>query len=722
MTNTSMATEGIGTRSLLVSKTNEKIVVDGNLDEHAWSVSTFSGDFIENFPSDTSLASSQTEVSMIYDDENLFVAIKCYDLKPGPYNVTSLRRDFKGPENDQVVVVLDPFLDKTNGFVFGVNAYGSMKEGLVSGGGEQDTDYSWDNKWYAETSFQEGYWVVEMAIPFKTLRYKKGSENWNVNIYRLDTKQSERSSWSAIPKSFRLTSLAFTGNLTWEEPLGKPGTNLAVIPFVSTGISRDNLNGTGTAKTFEVGGDIKIGVTPSLNLDLTVNPDFSQVEVDDQVTDLSRFEIFFEEKRQFFLENADLFANFGTETIRPFFSRRIGIAYDSAIRQYVPNPILFGARLSGKINNNWRVGLMSIQGAKDSELNLPSQNYSVAVLQRKVFSRSNITALFVNKQPVQLENHDSSAVQKSFNRVLGLEYNLASVNGRWNGKLFYLQSFDSNRDQQRQSSHGSVLQYKTPYITVDWSHEYVSDSFNAEVGFIPRKAYYKINPGIQTYTYPQSSVINRHGPGISFEAFWDTSGNSIENTLTVNYEIFFQNLAQLKVEAKGYDLELLNDFDPTKSGGEKLKAGNEYRYYDVKIDFTSDKRKKFYYNLVTQNGQYFDGTRYSFSGSINYRIPPKAIFSVAYSYNKINMPDPYEDGDIWLLGPKIDLTFLRNLYYTTLVQYNNQIDNININSRLQWRFKSVSDLFIVYSDNYFSESLKSKNRAIVIKLSYWFNV
>ena len=227
----------------------------------------------------------------------------------------------------------------------------------------------------------ENQWIGEMAIPFKSIRYKSGSKEWGINFSRLDLKANEKSAWAPVPRQFPSVSLAYTGVLVWDEAPPIQKNNISLIPYVLGYADEEK-------STFKIGGDAKFSLTPSLNLDLTINPDFSQADVDQQVTNLDRFELFFPERRQFFIENADLFANFGYSTIRPFFSRRIGLG----------TPIQAGARLSGNIDNNWRVGLMNIQTQENEDIGLPQQNFSVFTLQRKVQARSNINLMLVNKE------------------------------------------------------------------------------------------------------------------------------------------------------------------------------------------------------------------------------------------------------------------------------------------------------------------------------------
>ena len=346
---------------LHIKKANSEIIIDGALDEQAWLEAEVASDFYMITPMDTSFAKVRTDVRMTYDNENLYLLVENFHAVEGPYMVESLRRDFSFGKNDNFLLFMDPFDDQTNGFSFGANAAGAQWDGIMFNGGS--VDLSWDNKWSSKVTNYDDKWVFEAKIPFKSIRYKKGITEWGINFSRLDLKTTEKSGWAPVPRQFPSASLAYTGILVWDEAPPQTGANISVIPYALGGFSKEVANGAPVEYRKEIGMDAKIGLTSSLNLDLTVNPDFSQVEVDRQVTNLDRFELFFPERRQFFLENGDLFASFGYSTIRPFFSRRIGLNA----------PIQFGARLSGKINKNWRVGAMNMQTGIVDEDELPSQ-------------------------------------------------------------------------------------------------------------------------------------------------------------------------------------------------------------------------------------------------------------------------------------------------------------------------------------------------------------
>ena len=267
-----------------------------------------------------------------------------------------------------------------------------------------------------------------------------------------------------------------------------------------------------------------------------MNPDFSQVDVDRQVTNLDRFELFYPERRQFFLENGDLFANIGYASLRPFFSRRIGLN----------SPIHYGLRLSGKLNKDWRIGLMNIESAKNAGNSLPTQNYTVANLQRKVFARSNIGMFFINKQSFGVNNTDSTGKRlfNAYNRNIGLEYNLASANNSWTGKMMFIKSFVPGR-QTKDIVNAGNLQYSVRKWTVSTQYEYVGKNYIAESGYVPRTDYFKVNPIVVRNFFPKGGKVLSHGPRFSSTVYYDTKIKPTDYEHVLTYNIVFRSQAVL---------------------------------------------------------------------------------------------------------------------------------------------------------------------------------
>ena len=712
---------------LQIKKAKGKILVDGEMNEPDWTAAEAVGQFKQYFPFDSSFAKAQTEVRMTYDDRFIYVFAVMHNLGSRKYITTSLRRDYSGGFIDVFNVILDTYRDKTNAFQFGITPYGVQREGLIANGGQSLDDLSldWDNKWYSEAKILPDRWVCELAIPFKTIRYKHGLKSWNINFYRTDSEYTERSTWAPVSRVYPILNLATLRELRWDAPLSLPGGNISIIPYAAGKSERDFESGTPAQNQLDFGGDAKIAVGPALNLDLTANPDFSQVEVDQQVTNLNRFEIYYPEKRQFFLENGDLFANFGYSNMRPFFSRRIGVTRDPSTGQNIQNRIYGGMRLSGKINNNWRIGLMTMQAAEDKSINLPSINYSVMAVQRKLFSRSNLGLIVINKQAF----NDSA-----YNRLVGLEYNLASLDNRWTGKAFYHRSFDQRK---KDSTYAASVQfaYQVPNLVFDFLGQDIGANYNPEAGYVPRTRFKRAAPEMYYSFYPKSKIINSHGPGTDIDVVWNDLYGLTDWDANLWYLIHFQNSAQFYIRIREDFGQAFFAFDPTfpadASKAVNLPARSSYHWKSVIVNYQSNARKKFAFGFSSRIGQYYNGERQNIDGSVSYRLQPHAVISMNFTYNRIRLPNPYNSADLVILGPKIDLTFSRKLFWTTYFQYNNQIKNMNINSRLQWRFKPVSDLFLVYTDNYFAETSshdqvfyigQPKLRSLVLKLTYWMNL
>lgn len=682
------------------------------MNEQAWQQTQPANHFFMVLPMDTSQATVSTEVRMTYDDQNLYVIAVCYNKIKGPYMVESLRRDFNFQKNDNFIFFIDPFDDQTNGFTFGANAAGAQWDGTLYEGGK--ADLNWDNKWVSVVKNYSDKWVFEAAIPFKSIRYKKGIKEWGINFSRNDLKTTEKSSWAPVPRQFPTASLAYTGILVWDETPPVQKNNISLIPYALSGITKDySVPGKAQSK-HNVGLDAKVSVTSSLNLDLTLHPDFSQVEVDKQVTNLSRFELFFPEKRQFFLENNDLFANFGYSTIRPFFSRRIGL----------DAPISAGARLSGKLDKNWRLGLLDMQTERVKETALPTQNFAVVSLQRKVFKRSNIGFIYVNKESVNYHpGRDSGKTNYSlYNRNAGLEYNLASSNNQWTGKALLLKSFSPNKSGSDFVQAGN-LAYNSRNWNILWQYEYVGHNYSAEAGYLPRTGYIKINPQLIRYFFPKGGSILSHGPQISSTYYFDEQMHQTDNESSLSYLVTFRNRISVTGSVTHDYVMLLQPFDPTNTGKDSLATGTKHQWNTVGFDIVSQPQKLFTYAVSLRYGGYYaGGSRFSVNTDLGYRFQPYVNISMSSSYNELALPKPWGNTPFFLIGPKIDITMTNKLFFTTYIQYNNQQNNLNLNTRFQWRYKPASDLFIVYTDNYYPSPFFVKNRALVLKFNYWWNL
>jgi hypothetical protein len=728
---------------LSVRKTTDQITIDGKLDEAVWSQADKANDFIQNFPTDSLRATSQTEVSVTFDDQFLYVAGVCQENSDKEHIMQSLKRDFNWPINENFGIYFDPYDDFTNGFTFGITPAGVQREGIITNG--RDVLADWDNKWVSAVHDAGSYWSFEFKIPFKSIRYNAQSRHWNMMFLRLDLKNNERSAWAPIPQGYR-PSLAFAGRLNFEDDLPKAGVNVSFIPFVTSGVSKNHEEGESTDYTADAGFDAKIALSSALNLDLTFNPDFSQVEVDQQVTNLNRFEIFFPERRQFFLENNDLFGTNGFRSSRPFFSRRIGIASNSVTidgeKETLSGqvPIQYGARISGKIGNDWRIGLLNMVTKETEDLAVPQQMYNMAVVERKVFSQSRIGFMMVNKRNLGIElsdtlkfayneslykesesNGETSLYLNEFNTVFGSDFNYRSTDNKWSSNVFYHRSI-SSQSGNNDFATGAFIGYSDRNIQTRFFGVAVSEDYSAETGFIRRRDAKQYGNSNNFFFYPSSERIINHGPSLDLRYVTDMSNRRTDYSVKTGYQVQLLNTSQFSVEVEHRYEILRGSFDPTRTDGEELQEGEAFSWETLNLKFNTDTRKKISFAGGTIIGGFYNGDRFNLNGQFNFRYQPYGGIGLRIDYNDIDLPAPYNSAKFWLIGPRIDFTFTKELFLTTFVQYNEQADNLNINARFQWRYKPASDLFIVYTDNYFPESLGIKNRALVMKLNYWLNI
>jgi hypothetical protein len=727
-----------------VKKSGSSITIDGDLSEEAWKTAASGTDFFMSKPIDSIPPVNQTIFHITFDDEFLFLGFICIDDGKGPV-VQSLRRDFEFGLNDNVGIYIDPFNDFTNGFYMNITPYGVQREGIIANGGSSSGDYStfWDNKWYSAVIRHDDRWVAELAIPLKSIRYNR--DTWNFNVLRNDAERNQVSSWIATPVQYLPAAFGWSGKMIWDDPLPVTGANISIIPYVAGGTFKDVENGKDPDNEFNAGFDAKIGLTPSLNLDLTVNPDFSQVEVDRQVINLTRVEFGFPERRQFFLENSDLFAQPGFPDTRPFFSRRIGLAADSSgALQRVP--VLYGMRMSGKIGKDWRLGVMNLQTQKKSSLGLPAQNYSVAVVQRQVFARSNIGFVIINKESLgldktydptrfyhkslvhqEIKGNDTTHSLNRYNRVYGLDFNIFSKDTRLRGDIYYHRSLDAFNENKNYSG-GAFLGLFTRRNDIAVGINSLGENFNAEVGFVPnlriyKKGYTNALVMYENRTFPQSRSVASFGPNVQYSAIRIYEGRVTDQNLSVGYKVQFLNTAQVNASVNYTFQQLTTDFNPTRDETfDKYAADERFSWTIARIGYTSDIRKLFNYQINVGYGTFYSGSTFNLNGELNYRYQPFGSLSVRFDYNDIDLPENYGQKRILLVGPRIDLTFTDKLFLTTFVQYNDLEENVNLNARFQWRFKPASDFFVVYTENYLPAPFSSKNRALVLKLTYWLNL
>ena len=713
-------------RSISPTEISSTINLDGVLNEASWATAQTAKDFHMHYPYDSLQASSQTEVKMVFDKNNLYIGAICKNNKPTDYVIQSLKRDFDFRENEAFVVFLDLFNDATGGMTFGVNPKGVQRDGIIPRGGTKGVQLNWDGKWLAEVfeSPDKTYWSIEMAIPLKTLRFSNNNFTWGVNFARNDLSNNEVSTWSPVTRGFEVATLAQAGKVNWQILPKAQSSKITVVPYSAVTSEKSYQTQTDPTLKPKIGLDAKIALTSSLNLDFTINPDFSQVEVDQQVIDLNRFELFFPEKRLLFLENSDLFSGLGNSRVRPYFSRRIGSAGSN------PVPIHFGARLSGKVNKKLQFGLMTVQTDAVAGLGENGQNYSIAAIQQSIMDGSSFTAFISSRQSTNgfYLDHDN------YNRIGGMEFDYRSKNSLWSGKAFLHYSLTDNLNNNSFAYSGKI-RYKTKAASLFLGIDGVGKNYITEMGYVPRLRH-EYNDSTFRIPYNQ---IRSNGYYRFFSKnknskvdFWSLrfDANIFTNQKDFTYQehevdlvfvLRFLNSSELNIKALHFSPKLFFPF--TLNGLESPFYAGNYPNQRFSINYHSGKLKRFYWDSYIGFGGEYMGNRFDFRGEMHYRFKHFITGGLTFSQQNLSgFPSAFGDAAFTLVGSKFEVSFNRNLFFTTFLQYNTQSNNFNINSRFNWRFKPMSDLYLVYTENYRSGNLAIKDRALVLKLNYWLDL
>lgn len=708
---------------LHITPTNAPIKIDGVLDEPVWSAAGLAKDFHKKYPNDIGEAQSKTEVRFTYDDKNIYFGFKVYDS--GAAISQSLKRDIGHDGGDGVGIMLDPLNQKTNGFFFVVSALNVQSEDQLNNSFQDKPSWSWDTKWFSATKDYGTYWIAEIAIPLKSLRFDPTQKHWGINFLRIDAKHNEYSPWTRVPTNFKSYDLGYTGVLHFPASPPKNSSNIILQPYITGNANEDKENGQKIQAAGTTGFDAKVAVNSSLNLDLTVNPDFSQVDVDQQVTNLTRFNIFLPEKRTFFLENSDLFSDFGIPPIRPFYSRSIGLDKDGN-----RIPILFGARLSGNIDPSTRIGVMDMQTGRQG--NYSPENFAAFTVHKRVLKRSSIKTYFLNRENFISEADAKKNPLDRYGRNAGMSFEYSNPTGSVGSWATYNQSFKqglSSEDKYVEAGFNLSSQHWN-YIAVAGN---VGKNYYTDMGFVQR---------IENYDAVRDTSIRVGFKNIFTQLGYQlmpTKGKLGRLTTQIEEYIVFnpdnsmnESNAQFSVRAEnkntsGFEASLSNTtlnllYPISITGGTPLPAVR-YSFNQIELMYRTDFRKAFSFNSGITLGQFYNGTVQGATIGFMLRKQPHLNLGVRSEFNSIQLPGEYGSTNLILIQPRIEYNFNTQLFWTTFVQYNTQSNNFSINSRLQYRYKPMSDFFLVYTDNYFTDPmLINKNRALVFKFNYWFNL
>jgi hypothetical protein len=706
-------------------KINGKIKIDGIADEPEWAKADSVTNFWIQYPRDNARGKHQTVVKILHDRNFLYIYAKCFDMTRRLIQ-PSLKRDLRYYDSDGFGVLLDPTHKRTNGYMFFVTPYNSQSESQWSSQAS-DNDY-WDAKWLSATHIDKDFWTAEMAIPLNVLQFKAGDTTWFVNFVRNDLKVNEFDVWAHVPINFGRKDLGYTGSMYWDEAPVPTNRNIAVIPYTLFNANKP-APGQAVTASLNTGADAKLSLSTALNLNVTVNPDFSQVEADQQIINLTRYNISLPEHRIFFLENSDLFSSYGNDDIRPFYSRSIGLNNGSAV------PIIAGVNLTGSPAANYRLGMLDVLTASGS--GLPPQNFFNFNLQRNLLKRSVIRAYFNDKQSYySAANSKSDTGINKYGRDAGIETNFISGSGVWNEWNGYHLSWKPGITKNRSFLETGGM-YSGRNLNLFTDLYSVGTNYYADLGFTPRLINYdavkdtSIRLGYEqwhseaTYIFYPSKSKSLSDIQLQAESFLIYNLDYTFNTSNqfARFKMDFKNTGFISLQAAFNSLNLLfptRFFSNTNFIALPLI---HYQYNQYTFSESSDTRKNLVFMTSLTAGGFYNGKYDQVVSSLLFQLQPHFNFTAAAEYDHIVFPSPYGHGDFILLSPHLEIGLTTKLSWTTYTQYNTQINNLNINSRLQWQFKPLSNLYIVYTDNYMITPVTgNRNRSLVVKLNYWFNL
>ncbi len=676
---------------------------DGFVNEAFWDAIAPATDFIQQNPDEGQPSTERTEVRIGFDDQNLYFGIICFDREPENIVVTQNRRDGALDDTDSIQLLIDAYNDGQNAFIFGTSPAGvefdaqvtkagqsrgggggPARAGGAGGGGAQRGgsrafNLNWDAVWKVQSQITGRGWESEIIIPFRTLRYRPGQDQtWGLNISRNIRRRNELSFWSPVSRAFELTQVELAGSLTGLET--KSNRNLKLLPYVIGGVTRNFRQAENrTDREIGAGLDIKYGLTPGLTLDATFNTDFAQVEVDDVQINLTRFDLFFPEKRPFFLENSGFF-EFGTpQEVEIFFSRRIGIDDN---RQEVP--IDAGARISGKVGN-YQVGFLNMQ-TRDVEGRSPANNYAIARVSREFPNRSSIGVIGVNRQTM-----GNSLGRGEYNRTFGADANIGI--GKYANWSNYIAGTRTPGLVGGGRAGSSLFEYDDSTHQFSVGYTEVGENFNPEVGFVRRVKFRKPRAFYRYTHYLENSPVRSIEPH-AFVQNWYTLGTNEKESGFEHYHIDsrWQNGGRLGI-ARNRNFERL-DIPFTVFPGVDVPVGR-YQFDETIANFASDPSATFFGGGNFAVGDFYHGKIKSLSLNGGVRKGQNLTWTVTWSRNYIDLPTDEFHTDLASL--RFNWSFTSKSFLQTLSQYSNRTNQITHNIRLGLLSTSSTGLFVVYN-------------------------
>ena len=695
-----------GRRSLTILQIQEAPVLDGRLDEQIWQDTPVADQFVQRDPDEGMPATERTQVRALYDAENLYFGIRCFDSGAERILATELRRDNNFDNDDSFAIILDTFHDHRNAFLFRINPEGTQYDALITDEG-RDVNADWDEKWEVEARIDDEGWTAEIKIPLKTIRFSASSERFGIDFERVIRRKNESSYWNNYSRNFSFQQISQAGHLQGLEAVVS-GLRLRIKPYVNGRIITQGAEERNTNFLADVGlENLKYSVTSGLTLDLTVNTDFAQTEVDSQVINFDRFPVFFPEKREFFLEGAGIFEislNAGsTPDIKLFHSRRIGLSDGGE-----EIPILAGARLTGRVGEKFTLGVLGVR--TDESQGRPADNFTVFRLKRDILSRSAVGMFFTGRR----------ADGGYFNRVVGVDQNLIFFEHLKVAGILARSFTEGVDDRQWLGSLQTI--WSDDFLLAGFTYFEVGENFQTDLGFIKREAVRSYGPRFAISPRPSSDRIRQLSFGVRLEHLRSVVDNELFTEIYhFDNSIQFQDGSSFAVNPHRR-VEVLDT--PLNLPGGLVVSPGTYTWWHSNFEYRLNPARMVSGNLEYRyEWDYYGegGKRHEWVLAPVVKLNSMFSFQVTYGINRIELAGR-EPSTFHLLNNSFNFAFSRKWLTSTVLQYNSDSDVVGVNFRLNYIYRPGDDLFIVFNEfRDRSGATTDLDRQLIVKFTHSFD-
>ncbi len=697
--------ETVARPSVRAFRTPRVPVIDGRLNEAEWSQAPAITNFVQQLPRTGYPARFQTDVRVMYDGDRIYIGATLYDPEPSKAITSGKERDFVSSASDLFGLVLDTFKDRRNSFLFLTNPAGAVRDEQTYNDSRTIVE-AWEGVSKVRTSLGDSAWYAEIEIPLRTLRFdpSRSPQDWGLNFIRRVRRTSETSYWAPLERQYRLHRMSKAGTLTGLDSL-RAGRNLQIKPYaVASNTAGAQVTPSLRGGSADVGVDLKYGITPSLTLDATYNTDFSQVEVDQQVVNLTRFSLLFPERREFFIENAGAF-QFGDVVERNyrmgaapsdftfFNSRQIGLTSDGR-----PIPIVGGARLTGRVGQ-WDVGALDMQTQRAGSS--PAENFAVLRARRNIFGKSDVGVLLQNRAAT-----DSG----SWNRSVGMDANLRL------GTNTIVNAYAARSDAPGATRDGTAMRTQLAYRGRLWDNSVmwkrVSDAFSPGIGFVRRRDFQQFYGTIGAHPRPVLPRVAELNPYVLVDYITDLRSQLDTRTISGGLDVTLKSEAILSMLVSDQFDRIEQTFALVPG---RTVAPGAYGWREGTVKYTMAPASRLIGTANATIGDFYTGSRRSVGGGVIWRASPSLVIETNYQRNAITLATGDFIAD--LAGLRMRYAWTTTILGSAFVQYNTQARSFSTNARLNWRWAPLSDLFLVYTDRRDSDTWTGNERSLALKVT-----